>query len=329
MAYQPATNLTTSAGLAHLAAVFYKKKALDRLQKKFVFQTACTKDLLPKQSGRTVQWFRFSNFNVSTTEKTEGTVGSGLSLTSKVITATVSQYAAFLTVSDMVKDTAIDPIVQHAAELLGYQAGLNVDTITRSIIDAEESSTEQALLATYLRVADLRNCKSQLSAADVQPFDNNEFKVFAHPYVTFDLVNDPNAGGLADIVKYTSPQTSALVRYEDRGTVTHVAGCEVIESTNVNIDDVNPDEYRVYVFGANGVGCVNLAGRGPSDIRDPRKQRFAVNIIPGAPSIADPEGIIGAAVSYNFAFVVSVLDGPTGIGGVYRFKTMEAQSTIG
>jgi N4-gp56 family major capsid protein len=303
---------------------------MDRLQKKFVFRMACEKDMIPKQVGRTVQFFRYTNFTANTTEKTEGAVGTSLSLTSKILSATVSQYTAFITVSDLLKDTSLDPIVEAAAGLLGYQAGLSVDTITRGVIDAESSSTNQALLATYLRVSDLRNARHQLQAIDVQPFEDGQFLVFAHPYSTYDLVNDPNAMGLADIgVKYNPDfKQSALVRYEDRGTVANVAGCKVIESTNVKTQ-TTPNRYRTYVFGKGAVACVDLEGRGPTDVRDPRKTRFNIAVIPGSKSIADPEGVIGAAVSYNFVFTTVVLEGPTGIGGSYRYKTLDPQSTIG
>lgn len=328
MAYTPAGNLTSSAGLSHLASVYYRKKGLDRLQKKFVFRDACMKDTLPKQVGRTVQFFRYSNFSAATTPTTEGTVGTSQTLTSKIVGATVSQYTAFITVSDFLKDTAIDPVVQNAAELLGYQAGLSVDTMTRNVIDNESAGTNQALLSTYLRVADLRAARHGLQAIDVQPMEDGEFLVYAHPFATYDLVNDPAAGGLADIHKYTMPEKSPLTKYEDRGLVTHVAGCRVIESTNVKTL-TTPNRYRVYVFGRNGIGAVDLEGRGPSEVKDPTKQRFNIRVVPGGNSIADPEGVIGAAVSYNFIFTTVVLEGPAGIGGSYRYRTLDAQSTLG
>ena len=329
MAYNPAGNQSSSQGLAHLASVWYRKKGLDRLQKKFVFRDATMKDMIPKQVGRTVQFFRYTNFGANTTPTTEGTVGTSLSMTSKIVGATVSQYTAFITVSDLLQDTAIDPVVQNASELLGYSAGLSTDTITRNIIDAESANTNQALLGTFFRVADLRNARSQLQAVDVQPFSDGEFLAYAHPFATYDLVNDPAAGGLADIVKYTMPEKSPLIKYEDRGLVTHVAGCRLIESTNVLKTVGSPNKYRVYVFGLNGVGSVDLEGRGPSDIKDPSKQRFKINVVKGEPSIADPEGVIGAAVSYNFVFCGVVLEGPSGIGGNYRYRTLDAASSIG
>lgn len=328
MAYTPASNLTTSAGLPHVQVTYYKKKALDRLQKKFLFRSACMTDMIPKQEGRTVQWFRYFNLSANTTPSAEGTVGTGISPTSRVVASTVSQYTAFLTISDFLADTAIDPLVENHADLLGYQAGLSVDTITRNVIDAESSSTNQTLLGTYFRVADLRNARHALQAVDVQPMDDGNFLCIIHPYVSYDLVNDPAASGYADIFKYnTNVKDSALVTYEDRGTITSVAGCRVVESTNV-YTQTSPNRYRVYIFGKDGIGCVDLAGRGPSKVTDPKKQRFAVKIGRPTESVADPEGVISAFVSYNFIYSAVVLDGPAGIGGTYRYKTLDPQSSI-
>ena len=330
MAYSPAGNVTGSAGLAHLQSIYYKKKALDRLQKKFVFRALCDKDNLPKQSGRTVQFFRYSNFTANTTPTTEGTVGSSLSLTTKILGATVSQYSAFITIADFLQDTAIDPMVTNAAELLGYQAGLSVDTMTRNVIDAEFGGCSQSMLGATFRVADLRASRSALQAVDVQPMEHGDFEVVLHPFVSYDLVNDPAAAGLGDIFKYnTDVENTPLVKYEDRGHVTVVAGCRVQESTNVKKTTGSPNYYRVYVLGRHAIACVDLEGRGPQEVEDPRKQRFAINVIPGKPSIPDPEGVIGAAVSYNFIFTTIVLDGPSGIGGTYRMKLIDASSTIG
>ena len=327
MAYSPAGLTTGSSSLAHLASVYYRRKGLDRLQKKFMFREACMPDSLPKMSGRTIQWFRYSNLAASTTPTTEGTVGTSQSMTSKIVSATVSQYTSFITVSDLLEDTALDPIVTSASELLGYQGGLTVDTLTRTVIDNEYAGCTLTPQGTYLKVADLRNARSQLQANDVEPMSDGNFLTIAHPFSTYDIVNDPSAGGLADIRKYTNPEV--LNKYQDRGEITVVAGCKLIESTNVKIVSASPNTYAMYVFGKNAVGAVDLEGRGPNKVMDPTKQRFAIKVIRGGNSIADPEGVIGAAVSYNFVYVVSVLEGPTGIGGQYRMKQFRAASSIG
>jgi len=331
MAYTPAVNLTSSATLAHLQAIHYRKKALDRLQTKFVFREAGMKDSMPQGSGRTTQWFRMDNLSASPSVKTEGTVGTGQSITSRTVQATLSQYANFINISDFLIATDIAPTVTYASDLLGLQAGTITDLITRNIIDAEATNTAQTALATYLRVSDLRVSRHSLQAINVKPFDNGEFLVFTHPYASYDLVNDPAALGLADIFKYnTAVGSTPLVKYEDRGLVTHIAGCKVIETTNGKTYTTSgTNYYRTYVFGQNGLGICDLEGKAPSEVSDPSKQRFNVNVIRMGPNPADPEGVIGAAVSYNFATTSVILEGPPGIGGSYRFKTIDTPSTIG
>lgn len=330
MAYTPVPegNRSSSTNLAHLASVYYKKKGLDRLMKKFVFETVTVKDMLPKFSGRTAQWFRYNNLSSNTTPKSpEGGVGTSISASSRTVSATVSQFTDFISLSDMLVDTAIDPVVQNHAELLGYRAGLSVDIITRTVIDAESASTNQALIGTYLTAADFRNARHQLQGLDVEPMDDGYFHAIAHPYVTYDLVNDPAANGLADINKYTSvPQFQT--KPGDRTQFATVGGCKIIENTNVKLTSGTPNKWRVYVFGKGGVGSLDLEGRGPTRVQDPKRQSFKINVIRGGNNIYDPEGVIAAAVSYNFVYTAVVLEGPTGIGGTYRYRTIDAPSSI-
>lgn len=334
MAYFTAStnNNTNTATLGHLAQVFYKKKGLDRLQKKFVFREACMDDMLPKMAGRTCQWYRYNNLSAVTSNTTEGTVGTPVAMTSRTVSSTVSQYTSFITISDLLVDTAIDPIVQNASELLGYQGGLTVDNVTRAVIDAEATqaqSTSPGLLplGAYLRVADLRNARHQMQAVDIEPFEDGQFLAYFSPFNTYDLINDPAVGGLADTFKYTSPQTSALVKYEDRGLVTNIGGCKLVETTNAK--SWGSSVYRGYVFGKGGIGALDLEGRGPNKVSDPSKQRFNIKVIKGGGNIADPEGVIGAAVSYNFIYTTAILDGPATIGGAYRYRVIDVTSSIG
>lgn len=330
MAYSPAGNLSTSSGLSHVNTVLYKKKALDRLTKKFVFGEACMDDSMEQNNGRIAQWYRLNNLTASSTPTTEGTIGTSLTYTSNVLQATLSQYSDFITVSDLNMQTSIAPELQNAGELLGYRGGLSVDTMTRKVIDAEHNAVAWTMTgaSSYLRVQDIRGMGKSLQAVDVEPFENGEFLAIIHPFVSYDLINDPAVGGLADTFKYTNPTGSALVKGEDRGVVTHIAQTKVIESTNVAT--ASGSIYRGYFFGNGGIGKVALSGKGPASVKDPKKQRFNVNVVPAkGPDLADPEGVIGGFVSYNFKFVPVIMEGPAGIAGTYRFKTFNAVSSIG
>ena len=108
MAYQPASNNTTTTSLAHLATVWYNRRALDQLKQMFRFLGGTEPDIIPQRVGKTVQWFRYTLLPANTTPSAEGTVDAGLQLTTTTVSATVSEYSDFATISTLLDSTAID-----------------------------------------------------------------------------------------------------------------------------------------------------------------------------------------------------------------------------
>lgn len=326
MAFAPASFQTGS--VAHAQTIFHKREALDQLLKKFMFHSIGMKDNLAKQSGLTVQWFRYTPFASNIATKTEGEVGTGITPTSNTVQATVSQYTDFITLSDLAVDTLIDPVISAAAQNLGYRAGLSVDTIIRNVIDAAASSIDQTPLATYLTANDIGSAVHQLQGADVEPFDGMAYKVFASPFVTYDVIHDPTATGPIAVYSNNAPDT--VMRREDRGRLrAHIYGADVFESTNVTTL-TGPTRYRTYIFGKGGVGITSLQGRGPSFVTNPKSERFAVKVIRNnGDQIADPEGVIAAAVSYNFVFTSVLLAATSSSADSdYRIRKIDTQSSI-
>lgn len=332
MAYFSAQGTMLSGNLSHYPAAHYKKQALDQLWKKFQFMDACMKDSLPQRSGKTVTWFRYGNLAANTTARvtgasggggvTEGTIGAGTTLSSSQVSVTVSQYANYIAVSDYARDTIIDDVLKAAAKNLGYEAGLSVDTITRAEIDSAAGAVITTL-STYFSASDSAQAAHILKANDVEPMEDGTFYGVIHPYVSYDLINDPQAGGFLDMQKYSNP--SAINKRDmTRGFIGTIHGVSWHESTNVKIDTVpNPDTYRAYVFGKEGVGCVDLEGKGPSQVKDPKKQQFKINVIEGGADKSDPEGVIGGAVAYNYKYAAKILQ-----TSPYRFRMFDAICTL-
>ena len=318
MAYAPASNTTQTPGLTHLASVYYERKGLDQLTKTWRFRGLCEADIMPMRNGKTVQFYRYGLLAANTTPATEGAVGTGLPLSTSTITATVSEYADYITLSQLLEDTAIDPIVENASFNLGYRAGRTVDTITRNEFDANLASVQQSTEGATLGAVDFGKQVALLKGADVNPFDGDDFYAVAHPYVLFDVMSDNTAGGFIDVNKYNNRQ--AILNNE----VGKLRGTRIMESTNVGSTGTAPNTYYyTYLVGKGAVGAISLAGSGPSNVTDPQKQSFKINVIKGGPSIADPEGMIGHAVSYRFVFVAKTLDSST-----YRYKIVLSNSSI-
>lgn len=324
MAYAPATNLTTTPSLTHLATVYYERKALDTLKKKFMFREATVPDVMPLRNGKTIQFYRYSLFAANTTPASEGTVGTGLPLTTTTVSATVSEYADFITISTLLNETAIDPITENASDMLGYRAGLSTDTITRTEFDSNVASVALNTLGATFAAADLRRVAMLLEGADVRPIKGDDFIAIMHPYVLYDLMSDNTAGGFIDVLKYNNAGQLIDGGTAMSGEAGKMAGVRILKSTNVGSTGTAPSvKYYTYVVGKGAVGAIDLGGVGPTNVMDPDRQAFKINVIKGGPQIADPEGMIGSAVSYRFVFVAKTLDSTT-----YRYRIVYSDSSI-
>ena len=324
MAYTPASNNTTTASLTHLATVWYNRKALDQLMQMFRFLGATEPDIIPQRNGKTVQWFRYSLLPANTTPSTEGTVGAGLSMTSTTVSATVSEYSDFATLSSLLKATAIDPIVENFAKQLGYRAGLSVDTITRNEFDTNSSAVLSTLGPSYTS-DDGKRAVALLRAINVSPRAGDMFVGIIHPYVVYDLQSDNTAGGFIDQARWNNPEI--LAKYAQnlgQGIIGASGGVMYKTSTNVTTSGTSPNVlYNTYIVGTGAVGSVDLGGRGPSRVENPKTQNFKINTIQGGPQIADPEGKIGAAVSYYFVYVAKTLDSTN-----IRYRIIQADASL-
>lgn len=321
MAYQPAGSLTTSASLTHLATVYYNRVALDQLLAMLRFREVCEPDSIPLRSGKTVQWFRYTPDAANTVPSAEGTVGTPVPQTTTTVSATVAEYSDFSSLSTLLVETAIDPIVENFSKQLSYRAALSVDTIARTEFDSVNSSaTDLNTLGATASVGDFRRVGALFGGANIRmgPRMSTEYKGIMHPYITYDLVSDNTAGGFIDCMKYSNG-TQLLA-----GEVGKVGNFRLMETTNVATSGTAPNVlYYAYLVGQGAVGAVDLPGAGPSNVVDPQKQSFKINVVKGGPNPADPEGMIGSYVSYRFVTVHKILDSTN-----YRFRRLKCDASI-
>lgn len=305
MAYQPTPNVTTSGTLRHQISAYYRRKALDVLTPIHVFYELCEPDNIPKRNGATIQWWRPTLFGANTTQHSEGTVGTSLTVDTNKITATLKQYADFISYSDFLDDTGIDDTAVTYSQLLGMRAALSVDRITRTEFDAVTTNDLPTAGATFT-ATDIRSDVAKLKGVNVLPSDGSYFRTVIHPYLSFDLQADNTAGGWMEVAKYTEPERMLSAE------IGRIGGSRVMETTEVKTSGTAPNVlYYSYTVGKGAVGAVDLAGKGPSKVRDPQKQMFKINVVPGGPNASDPEGVIGGYVAYNYSYVVKDLDSTT------------------
>lgn len=317
MSYAPAGSTTQTPTLLHQATVFYERKSLERLEAMFRFYQVCEPHDIPLGSGRTIQMNRYALPGFNSTPAAEGVIGTPVQQASTIVTATTEQYSDFMSASQLLEDTDINPTNDRMSDDLSYRASGTVDTIIRTEIDSN-TAAQTATIGAYLTAADFKANVALLLGINVRPrFDNYFFSVI-HPYVVYDLISDNTAGGFIDALKYTSG------RQVLQGEVGEVGMCRLLTSTNVGTTGSGASlQYFTYVMGSGGLGIVNLSGRGPDQVVDPRKERFKMAMVKGGPSPADPVGEIAMYVSYRFVFAAKTLDTTN-----LRFKIIKADASL-
>lgn len=329
MAYAPAVSTTTSPLLPHLNVTYYSRKALSQVKKQFRFAAVSEPDEIPRRSGKNVQWYRYLTLGANITPAPEGTVGAAVPQQTATVTATVSEYADFSSISTLADEVAIDPITTNHATNLGYRGGLTVDTIVRTEFDSNLASVSVATAGAYATVFDLKKCVAFLRGNDVLPKEDNEFHGIIHPYAVFDIQADNTAGGFVDVMKWAKPSVFLEGQAAADGSMGEVGGVRMWTTTNVGTSGTAPNVlYNIYVVGAGAVGRVALQGSGPNYVVDPAVvgspgEEFNVKVVRGGPNPADPEGMIGSFVSYRFVFVAKTLDSTT-----FRYRILQADASL-
>ena len=102
---------------------------------------------LPKNSSMVVKFRRYGLLTANTTALTEGVTPSGTALSVTDISATVAQYGDYVTLTDVLQFSTLDPLLSETADLLGQQAGNSLDQIARDVMVAG-STVQYASSAT-------------------------------------------------------------------------------------------------------------------------------------------------------------------------------------
>lgn len=335
MAIYPTGMDSRSIGLAHHVSTYYSSRALDQLRPTFRFGDICEGDLVPRRKGRSIQWYRWDNLTSDTTPSVDGTVGTAGTISNNILGAELSQFSNFLSASSFISDTSIDDLAEAMVDQLSFKAGLSLDSITKDGIDTYNSSVTVTPVGganAYATAEDLRGGVARLDGINAVRFPEDDYRCILHPYTFFDIINDPAANGYADIFKYTKPAKALGSGYNPRAAVSEsFGGVNLRVTTGVKVTTGTPNTYRAYLFSKGAILNASLEGWKPSDINDPLKEKFKINVINGkAFEKVDPTNEIGSIVGYKFAYVSVPSDGPWGAGSDnFRWITWDFATKLG
>ena len=302
-AVQVTTMNTTGNDLSPEMKTYYDMRLLDYAQANLVHDQFGQKRPIPKNGGKTIEFRSFSPLGKATTPLTEGVTPSGNQLDVKAITATVAQYGDFIVQSDVLELTALDNTILEATKLLGRQAGVTLDTITRNVLVAGTNvmyapkhsggsevavSSRSGLDTTAVLTVDLvEQVVAELRAQNA-PTINGDYVGIIHPYTAYDLMRDPD---------WRDPHKYADTTNLSEGEIGKIGGVRFVQSPEAKIwrdstcpaqSGASPAYYAVFAslfFGDGAYGVTEVTGgglqtivkqKGSAGTADPLDQRSSV-----------------------------------------------------
>ena len=284
------TQTTLLEGLSAEMKTFYDMTLIDEAAPALVHDQFGQKRPIPKNGGKVIEFRKFAPLAKALTPLTEGVTPAGNQLDVSTITAEVSQYGDYITMSDVLELTAIDNVIVEALKLLGRQGGATLDTVVRNILHtgtnvtycpkiaadgAETAVTSRSGLdnTSQLTVKVLQQVVAKLRAQNA-PTINGKYVAIIHPYVAYDLMRDPE---WIDAHKYAKPENL----YE--GEIGEIAGIRFVQTTEAKI--YSGGVFGTLVFGDGAYGTTDIAGggmetivkqKGSAGTADPLDQRSSV-----------------------------------------------------
>ena len=273
-------------GLSAENKTFYDMTLLDEAQAALVHDQFAQKRPIPQNGGKTIEFRKFASLPKATTPLTEGVTPDGKSLNVTAITATVAQYGDYITQSDVLELTSIDNTIVEATKILGRQAGLTLDTITRNVLQSGtnvtycpksngDAVTSRTGLDTtcQLTVKVVQQVVAKLKGQNA-PTINGKYVGIIHPYVAYSLMRDPE---WIDAHKYAQPDNLFT------GEIGEIAGVRFVETTEAKVYEGGV--FGTLIMGANAYGVTEITGgglqtiikqKGSAGTADPLDQRSSI-----------------------------------------------------
>lgn len=273
-------------GLSAENKTFYDMTLLDEAQAALVHDQFAQKRPIPKNGGKTIEFRKFASLPKATTPLTEGVTPDGKSLNVTAVTATVAQYGDYITQSDVLELTSIDNTIVEATKILGRQAGLTLDTVTRNVLQSgtnvtycpkssgDEVTSRAGLDATcQLTVKVVQQVVAKLKGQNA-PTINGKYVAIIHPYVAYSLMRDPE---WIDAHKYAQPDNLFT------GEIGEIAGVRFVETTEAKV--YQGGVFGTLIMGANAYGVTEITGgglqtiikqKGSAGTADPLDQRSSI-----------------------------------------------------
>ena len=287
VAASPSTNT-----LAPELKTFYDTELLENARTEMFYAQFGRKQRLPKNGGTTIEWRKFNTF-ARASELKEGVIPTGQQFGSSSLTASISQYGTYTSITDKLEMRAYDNVILAATEEMGASAAATQETLIRNallvgtnVMYCDNVDVNGIVLSTptspatmgagggssnsdgwALLTPTMVNRAVTKMKKDRVPRINGKYYAVIHPSVAYDLRQSKE---WIEVHKYAA--TGEIFN----GEIGELHGCRFIEDTFAPIlgdsyiysgsttykNKSNGVTYATYFFGKDGFAIADPEGGG-------------------------------------------------------------------
>lgn len=168
--------------------------------------------------GAAVQFYIYTDLAAQTTPLSETADPDSIAISDGTVTLTLAEYGAVIKTTAKLRATSFMDIDTDMANIIGFNAGLSIDTLDRSVLQAgtnvkystgtgtAPSGRTTVTPTNTLRATDVRRARVDLRNAFVAPVNGSMYWAFIHPDVAFDLQQETGSGAWRTPHEYSAPE---------------------------------------------------------------------------------------------------------------------------
>lgn len=241
---------------------------------------------LPRNNSLVIKFRRYSLLAANTTALSEGVTPSGVQLATTDVSSTVAQYGDYVSLSDVLTFSTLDPVLTETADLLGQQAGNSLDQICRDVLVAgttvqyasSASSNGTVTASMKLNRQEIREAVRTLQGNDARPitrmvnatdgFNTSPIGACYIGIITENTLYDlKNETGFVPVEEYSS-QKDVM-----EGEVGKMDNVRFIMTTNAKISSSagagSIDVHQTLIMAADYYGISRISGEAMKNIVKP------------------------------------------------------------
>jgi N4-gp56 family major capsid protein len=207
---------TTNADLNSAGTTAYEQYAYFALRPELYFDAcASIKPTRQTHRGSTVTFNIYNDLAPAVTPLTETADVNAVAVSDNVVSVTLNEYGNAAITTAQARGWSYLVVDQDVANVVGYNAGLSFDCLSRNVLvagtnvyfgNAGAGPRNTLAAGNLLRAGDVRRRVANLRSDSVQTVMNNLYKGFFAPEVEVDLREETGGNGWRDPHIYSQPE---------------------------------------------------------------------------------------------------------------------------